>query len=232
MKGNKWGVLRSVRALLTRGAVYTLPIAVTVVAVKFVLELTDSWLGSAAEEFVRWLLPQSWLGPLATKNIPGLGIVFLLLFLLIVGGIASWKVGKSGLSLIERLLLSIPIARIIYSAARKIADIFGDRDDQAQRTRFQRVVFFEPYAPGVREPGLVVAEVIDQATGRKYLVVCIPSKPHPTGAAVMIVAEDKTTDAGMSPQELLKWGMSLGMLTPPQLPITGPKSGEGDKPSK
>src|SRR5215470_8753891 len=115
MKGNKWGVLRSVRALLTRGAVYTLPIAVTVVAVKFVLELTDSWLGSAAEEFVRWLLPQSWLGPLATKNIPGLGIVFLLLFLLIVGGIASWKVGKSGLSLIERLLLSIPIARIIYS---------------------------------------------------------------------------------------------------------------------
>ena len=91
----------------------------------------------------------------------------------------------------------------------------------------QRVVMVSVYPEGGRVPAFVVDSVVDSNTGKTNLVVCIPSKPNPTGASVLIVPEDTTCDAGMTPDQALKWGMSLGMNTPPELPLSAPHPPKG-----
>jgi uncharacterized membrane protein len=196
----------SIRSLFLKGALFALPVAVTFLVVRFALNLADSWLGPATTTLVG-------------RHIPGLSLIFILLALTLLGAICSWSVGRRLLGLIEKLLLAVPGASAVYSAMRQVVGLF-----ETSKTRsHQRVVMVTAWPDGGRVPAFVVDSVIDQATGRKNLVVCIPSKPNPTGATVMIVPEDTTCDAGMTPDQALRWGMSLGMNTPPELPITGPK---------
>jgi uncharacterized membrane protein len=138
--------------------------------------------------------------------------------LTVLGAVASVNVGRFLLGLIERVLLIIPGFNAIFSAMRKIVELFETSTNRSH----QRVVMVDVYPQGGRVPAFVVDTVTDRNTGRKFLVVCIPSKPNPTGATVLMVPEDTTCDAGMTPDEVLRWGMSLGMNTPPELPISCP----------
>jgi len=194
----------NVRHLFVKGMLFALPVAVTILAVRFAVNLADSYLGPATAAIVG-------------RNIPGLSLVFICLVLICLGALASWGPGRKLLALLERLIMLAPGVSVIYSALRKIVNIF----ETGQSRNHQRVVMVD-INPNGRVPAFVVDSVVDKNTGAKNLVVCIPSKPNPTGATVMIVPEDTTCDAGMTPDQVLSWGMSLGMNTPAELPISPP----------
>jgi uncharacterized membrane protein len=201
---------------LMRGVLFLLPVIVTVLIASFVYHQGESWLGEATAYFVRLLIPVSWLGPFKDGHIPGLSLLMLLSVIMGLGWMASMKVGRRGLRLIDLVFLSIPFIRAIYSATRKVVDAIGD----PKQSKFQRVVFINWPSPTTRVIGFVSAEVINSGNGEKYLAVYVPHVPNPTSGFVMWVPEKDTTDAGMTPQEGFSLYLSLGVLAPPTLPVT------------
>jgi uncharacterized membrane protein len=149
---------------------------------------------------------------------PGLSLAFLLFVFILVGAVATTPVGKIAVTGLDWLFQRIPLARSVYTATRRTVDLFSGPN---KAHMFQRTVWLDIYPGGARVLGFVVRETVDKGSGEKYLVVAIPGKPNPTGVTVIAVPEKNTTPADITPDEALRWGMTIGMLTPPETTITG-----------
>lgn len=213
---DKGGISKLVSATFMRGVLFMIPIAVTLFVVGFISSLSESWLGSLTAALVRLVVPASWLGPFSNGHIPGLSLILFLVIILVLGWIASVHVGRQGLRLIDHLFQAIPGVRVIYSAARKVVDALGD----ASKPKFQRAVLINWGPNGTKTMGFVTSETVDDTTGRKHLVVFIPTPPNPASGFITVVPEDQATDPGLTMEQALKVAMSLGVLTPDRLKIT------------
>ena len=212
------------RAYFMRGLFFMVPIAVTLWLVGFTLNLADSWLGTAIRALVSLLFPDSsasleaaaWFGFVVSVT----SVLVLCGALVFLGKVASYRVGKEGLRLVDHLFIHIPGVNAVYRAARKMVEAFGDGGAGS----FQRCVYLR--FPGTYLTlGFVTKEVTEQGTGRKMLFVFVPHGPNPTGGFTQIVPADETHDAGITPDQGLQLVVSMGVLAPESFPQFGPKTG-------
>lgn len=216
---NQSGFMQRVRASITRGVLFIVPFAVTWFVVGLVAGMADGWLGPLLAAIVRAVVPASWLtGPFEGGHIPGLSLLVFIALLYAVGRFASWHVGRRGLRLIDHLFQAIPGVRFIYSAARKVVDAVGD----TTQATFQRAVLVNWGHTDTKTIGFVTNEIVDRTSGRKYLVLFIPTPPNPASGFVVWVSEEEATDPGISMEEALKVVLSLGVLTPKEINVTRP----------
>jgi uncharacterized membrane protein len=195
-----------------RGALFVIPIWLTLFVVGILYGLCETWLGGATDQMVRWFVPANvleWLGA-ADGHIPGLSLLSAAFLLLGLGILASWHVGQRGLRLIDHLFLAIPGVKTIYSSARQIIDAVGD----PSQSRFQKVVFVTWPTPQVKTIGFVTNEVVEPTSGKRQYYVFIPTVPNPTGGFLVIVDETDVTLTDYSPEEGLRLAISLGVSAP------------------
>ena len=144
----------------------------------------------------------------------GLLSVFLLCFIFMaVGALASFRIGKQGLRLVDHVFIHIPGVNAIYRSVRKMMEAFGD----GNATSFQRCVFLR--FPGHHLTlGLVTKELKETGTGRKILAVFVPHGPNPTGGFTQYVPEEETIATDISIEDGLKLVVSMGVLSPGEFP--------------
>lgn len=205
-------LFKRVRTWLLRGALFVLPIWLTLFVIGILYGLCETWLGGATEQLVRWFVPEAWLAwfGVPSGHIPGLSLVTALVLLATLGLIASWPVGARGLRLIDHLFLAIPGVKAIYSSTRKIIDAVGD----PTQSRFQKVVLIAWPTPGVKTIGFVTNEVVEPGSGKRQYYVFIPTVPNPTAGFVVIVDETDVTLTDYTPEEGLRLCISLGVSAP------------------
>ena len=212
MKQDSSSVFTKLRNWILRGALFVMPIGLCAFLFGLVYHFSESWLGGITAELLRLILPSSWYAPwFPTAHIPGASLALALLLLALFGGIASWHIGRQGLRLIDHLFLSIPGVSTVYSSLRKIVDAIGEPG----QSRFQKVVFIEWPGPGVRTIGFVTNEIAGTDGGKKRYLVYVPHVPNPTNGFVVLVDADCVVETNMTPDEGLKYCLSLGVLTPP-----------------
>ena len=197
------------RASIIRGALFVAPLGLSIFILKFAFNMIESAFGDATAQILRWVLPASWLqGPFADGHIPGLSLLAVLLVLWLIGAIAAWHFGRLSLGLLDRLLLRLPVVRILYSTLRKLVDAFGE---PGGKPRFQKVVFVE--WSGTKTIGLVTNEIAEGDV--KRYVIFVPFMPNPTCGVIIVAKDHEVIEAGMSVEDALKFGLSLGVLVPP-----------------
>jgi uncharacterized membrane protein len=203
----------SARTYFMRGLLFVVPIAITLWLVGFVLGLANDWLGSIVGALVRLLLP-------VLTHLPatGLGLLISVVSMLLlcalltgIGKLASYRIGKEGLRLVDHLFIHIPGVNSVYRATRKMVEAFGDSG-----ASFQRCVWLR-FPASYYTLGFVTKEIAPEG-GRKLLVVFVPHCPNPTGGFTQVVPEDETRASDISPDEGLKLVLSMGVLTPENLP--------------
>jgi uncharacterized membrane protein len=112
-------VFARVRSCLIRGALFIVPIWLCAFVVGIVYSLAEAWLGGITSYLVRLVVPSDWLtGMFANGHIPGLSLVTAFFVLYVIGAVASWKIGRQGLRMIDWLFLTIPGVKTVYAAAR------------------------------------------------------------------------------------------------------------------
>jgi uncharacterized membrane protein len=205
-------VFKRIRTWMLRGALFVIPIWLTLFVVGILYSMCETWLGGATEQLVRWFVPSSWLAFLNVPDghIPGMSLVTALLMLATLGMIASWTVGARGLRLIDHLFLAIPGVKTIYKSTRQIIDAVGD----PTQSRFQKVVLVAWPTAGVKTIGFVTNEVVEPGTGKRQYYVFIPTVPNPTAGFVVIVDENDVTLTDYTPEEGLRLAISLGVSAP------------------
>ena len=118
---------------LIAGLLVWLPLAVTIWVLQAALGVLDGvfvWLLNASQA----ILPHAAAAPLdMLRQIPGLGVLVMLLGLLITGVFATNIVGQWWLNQGGRVLGRIPIVKSIYSSVKQVSDTLFSSNGNAFR---------------------------------------------------------------------------------------------------
>ena len=145
------------------------------------------------------------------RQIPGLGIVLLLLTLYIIGLIFSNVLGRQIFRLIDNIAERIPIIKFIYSIGKQISDTLSMTDPQKQA--FKKAVLVKTFEGNGWMVGFVTGNIKDQ-NGDELLRIFVPSAPHPLTGIVIIVKPSQVLDCGWTVEEALKMVVSIGIISP------------------
>jgi uncharacterized membrane protein len=196
---------RIVRRYLMAGLLVWVPILVTVLVVRFILDLMDQTLV---------LLPAS-LRPelLLGMHVPGLGLVLAVLLLIFTGMLVSNIIGRSLVALWEDLLNRIPFVRALYSGVKSFSTTILSN----QGNSFKKVLLIEYPRKGIWSIGFQTAgdvPLISAHTGEPQVCVFIPTTPNPTSGFIMMVPRSQAIELDMSIDAAMKMIVTLGVVVP------------------
>ena len=158
-------------------------------------------------------------------EVPGVGIVLLLL-LIICGGIAATHfVGQRIVRRFEKSLDHIPLVRSIYQTLKSMTDVFQFRERFGSST----VVVFPFPREGVWAIGFVMgmAPPVLQSTGPdSLLMIFVPTAIHPFTGYLAFVPSSNARPIQLRPQEAMKMEFSAGMYRPPRGWLTMSRSSD------
>lgn len=188
------------------GIVIAAPIVVTAALVVWLVDLIDS--------NVKPLLPPL-LRPETYTNyaIPGFGLLVVVVFLTILGAVATNLIGRSIIGMGDRILLRLPVVRNIYSALKQMVSVISSSNND----QFDEVVLIEYPRRGSWCLGFVSSEArgeISEKLGTNYLGVFVPTTPNPTSGFLMYVPEDEVRRLDMTVEEGAKMILSAGLVVP------------------
>ena len=197
---------RFVRRYVIAGLLVWVPIVVTVLVVRFILDLMDQTL---------LLLPAS-VRPetLIGIHIPGLGLVLAVLLLIFTGMLVSNIIGRSLVGLWEDLMNRIPFVRALYSGVKSFSTTILSN----QGNSFKKVLLIEYPRQGIWSIGFQTAgdvPLISAHTGEPQVCVFIPTTPNPTSGFIVMVPRSQAIELEMSVDAAIKMIVTLGVVVPP-----------------
>jgi len=201
------------RRYLVAGILIWLPILATLWVVTFFIHIMDETL---------LLLPPAY-RPQALVGfaLPGIGVVFAFVVVLVTGVLVTNLVGRQLVSVWEDLLARIPIVRSVYGGVKSFAEsVFS------QSNSFRKVVMLQYPSEGIWSLGFMTAEDVAEVTrktGIPHCAVYISSALNATAGYLVIVPRTQVTELDMSVDAAMKMIITCGVVVPqPQLePVAG-----------
>jgi uncharacterized membrane protein len=196
---------RFVRRYLMAGLLVWVPILVTVLVIRFILDLMDQTLLLLPAA----LRPETVFG----VHIPGLGALLAVLLLIFTGMLMSNIIGRSLVGLWEDLLNRIPFVRALYSGVKSFSTTILSN----QGNSFKKVMLIQYPREGLWSIGFQTAgdvPLISQHTGEPQVCVFIPTTPNPTSGFIMMVPRSQAIELDMSVDAAMKMIVTLGVVVP------------------
>jgi len=196
---------------LIAGLLVWLPLGVTIVVIKFLVDVFDKSLLLLPPEY----RPEALLG----MDIPGFGVLLSLTLILLTGVVVANFLGSKVIQVWESFLSRIPLVRSIYNAAKQISQaVFGSGDQT-----FQRVYLIQYPRVGLWTLGFQTSDLQGEAqskTGMKDVVnLFVPTTPNPTSGFFIMASKQEIVELDMKVEEALKMVISGGVIVP-DLPKT------------
>ena len=193
----------SLRSYIFAGLVVWLPILITFLVVRFIVDLLDQTMSLIPEKFQ----PEHLFG----IHLPGFGVVLSFVLLLITGVIATNFLGQRLVGWSERILDQIPLVRTIYNATKQVIQALFS----SQSNAFRQVLLVEYPRKGLWSLAFQTGSInneLAQHLGTEMLTIFIPATPNPTAGFLLIVPKKDTIPLSMSIDEALKLILSLGVM--------------------
>lgn len=212
----KPGLAAWLRSRFVAGMLIALPIVATIFILDFFINMIDSWVVPLLPAGLR---PETYLD----YAVPGFGLVILLVFLTLLGAVATNFLGKYIVDLTDRIMDRVPFVRSIYSVFKQIRDVF----QTGTSGQFREVVLVEYPKEGSWCIGFVAGKVKGELLvklGSDYIGVFVPTTPNPTGGFLIYLPESKVIRLDMSLEDGAKAIISNGLVlpewSPPGQPLT------------
>jgi len=197
-------MMQALRRYLIAGLLIWVPLGITVFVIRVMVGLMDQTI---------LLIPPQWRPEaLLGFNIPGLGVVLVLVIVLLTGMIVANILGRKLVGLWDAILSRIPLVRTIHSAVKQVMETILNSGSKS----FRKVMLIEYPRKGVWtlafQTGEVTGEIRDKA-GVPVVTVFVPTTPNPTSGFVIIVPKQELIELDMPVEEGLKLIMSLGVVS-------------------
>ena len=198
----------ALRASFLTGLVVIAPIGLTIWLIWSIIGWIDGWvLPLVPARF----LPEQYIG----INLRGVGVVFFLVFTIIIGWVAKGYIGRSLIRWAESLVDRLPLVRSVYGGVKQIAEtVFAQTD-----SNFDKACLIQYPRPGV----WAIAFISTQAKGeiaRKIpidgdkIAVFMPTTPNPTSGFLMFVSRKDVIELDLSIEDAAKLIISAGLVYP------------------
>jgi uncharacterized membrane protein len=194
-----------IRRYLISGLLVWLPIWVTYLAIRFLMDLMDKSLTLLPHAY----RPDSLLG----FHIPGLGLIFTILVLFFTGMIVTNFLGRFLLIFWDQLIERIPFIRSIYMGVKKTLEVMLS----GKGTAFRKVVLVEFPRKGSWSLAFQTSQasdVIAKQTQDGMITVFVPTTPNPTSGFILLLPKSEVREVAMTIDEALKMIISLGVVQP------------------
>ena len=201
---------------LIAGLLVWVPLGVTVIVIRFLVELMDKTLN--------WLPVRYHPDTLLGFHVPGMGIVLAVVIVLGTGIIVANLFGRKLVSLWEAILKRIPLVRTIYSSVKQILEtVFSSGQS------FRKVLLVEYPRKGLWTLAFQSGTTRGEAqakTGTEIVNVFIPTTPNPTSGFFIMVPKEDVIELDMSVDDGLKMIISAGVMVPEWNPNWSPELDE------
>jgi uncharacterized membrane protein len=196
------------------GLIIVGPVTLTIYIIWWVINVTDAWL----KPFVPTAyLPDTYL-PFA---VPGIGLLFGILFLTVTGALTANLLGRSLISFGEMALDRMPIVRNVYRALKQFFEsLVSATASNPQQAGFQKVGLIEFPSKGLWSIVFVTGETkgeisITQPGGEEdLLTVFMPTGIVPPTGFICFVPRRDVTFLKMSVEDAAKIVISAGIVVP------------------
>ncbi|MEJ2553761.1 MAG: DUF502 domain-containing protein [Gammaproteobacteria bacterium] len=193
------------RRYLIAGLLVWLPIGVTVLVVKLLVDLMDRTLVVLPDAY----RPDRLLG----VHIPGLGVVLSVVVVLSTGIVMAHFFGQQLLAAWEAILHRIPLVRSIYSSVKQLSQTLLSSGGDS----FRKVLLIEYPRRGLWTLAFQTGTEVGEAqakTGQEVINVYVPTTPNPTSGFFLMVPRRDVVELEMSVDEGLKMIISMGVVVP------------------
>lgn len=201
---NFWKHLKDqTRRHFLTGLLVIVPLGLTFFVVGWIVGIMDRTLAFLPVKFH----PDTYL----PFRIPGLGLIFTIVIIQIVGLLSANLFGRKVVKTYELILDRIPIVRGVYLAVKQLLEQILSSESE----RFRRAVLVEYPRRGIYSIGFVTGQgagVTQQKTPEKVLNIFIPTTPNPTSGYYLMVPEEDTIDLDLTVEQAFKLIVSAGMV--------------------
>lgn len=193
------------------GILVTAPIAIT-----FYLAVQ---LFTYIDKNVTALIPEKFNpGTYLPYGLPGLGVILLLIFLILVGMLTANFVGRTFMRLGQSLIEHMPIISGIYNAFRKI---FETLLGSGKNTAFRQPVLVEYPRRGLWTIAFLTGPVykgIQNKVDDALVSIYVPTTPNPTSGFLIYVPKKDVIPLNIGVDDALKTILSMGIINPDAKP--------------
>lgn len=200
-----------IRRALIAGALIAVPIAVAFVLIRWAFTTIDGLLRTP----VQWVVGRFVELPAPDEfQIPGLGLVALLIIIYILGLIWTRRLGRRTIRTMQHLILKVPVIGAVYGPAKQLIESFTGEGAAG----FKRVVVVEYPKQGTWMIGFLtgISEVVPGST---MGIIYLPTAPTPNSGWVAMVPVQHIYDTTMSVQEAMSMVLSGGIDSPIQIDL-------------
>lgn len=204
----KPGLFSGLRASFLTGIVVIAPVGMTIWLIWTLIGWVDGFVLPLVPSRFN---PEQYIG----INLRGIGVIFFLLFTIVVGWVAKGLIGRSLIRFAESLVERMPVVRSIYSGVKQIAEtIFA----QSERN-FEKACLIQYPRKGIWAIGFISTttrgEVAHRAETMGPLVsVFVPTTPNPTSGFLLFFPEEDVIELDMSIEDAAKLVISAGLVYP------------------
>ncbi len=195
-----------VRKHFISGLLVWLPILVTVIVIKFMVDILSKSLLLLPARFQ----PDYILG----IHIPGIGVIITLVVIFLTGLLAANFMGRKLVSLGDAMMGRIPVVRTVYSGVKQVTETLFTPGGQS----FRKVLLVEYPCRGIWsiafQTGEVSKDIETASMGEPMVSYFIPTTPNPTSGFLMMAPRSQVVELDMSVDQALKYVISLGVVQP------------------
>lgn len=185
-----------------RGLLAIIPLLFSFIALKLLYELIDKRVIHFLEQFM------------PIRQIPGLGILLLLICLYFIGLIVSNVMGRQIFLFLENITKRIPIIKAIYQVGQQLTEGLNAADG---KKGFQKALLIDCNNSGVYTVAFVTGVLPDEHGKQDLYRMFVPTCPNPTTGFIFLVKKEQTVDPGWTVEEAMKMVISAGIISPPTI---------------
>ena len=191
------------------GLVVVGPVTITLYIAWYFINIVDAWV---KPYIPRVYNPEYYLH----FPVPGVGLVFAIVGLTLIGALAANLLGRSLISAGELMLGRMPIVRNVYQGLKQIFESVVTAS--APSKSFQKVALMEFPSKGIWSIVFVTGDAAEQITaeipGQDLVSVFMPTGMLPPSGFVCFVPRSAVLPVKMSVEDAAKIIISAGMVNP------------------
>jgi uncharacterized membrane protein len=185
--------MKKITNYFLQGLLYIAPIGITAYILYVIFNFTDNLLNDILKKFLK-------------TDIPGLGLVLLFFFLVLIGMIGRSILARPFKNLFNRLIEKTPILKLIYSALNDLFSAFVGKEKKFNKPA---LVLVNPIS-NLEKLGFLTEEDLSKIDERDKVAVYFPHSYNFSGE-LFIVPKDQVRSLNISPAVVMKFIVSGGI---------------------
>jgi uncharacterized membrane protein len=207
-KKRRHPILGGLRASFLTGLIVIAPIGLTAWLIWAVVGWIDGWVLPFVPHQFR---PEQYIG----INLRGVGVIFFLVFTILVGWVAKGIIGRSLIAWAESIVETLPVVRSVYSGLKQIAEtVFAQAD-----ASFDKACLVEYPRKGIWAIAFISSSAKHEIDARipgaePKVAVFLPTTPNPTSGFLLFLNRSEVKELDMTVEDAAKLIISAGLVYP------------------